>query len=60
MYERFLSFGFRAKVKPESHWFGVLDEELEEELKRGYNRTEWKLPDQFYFTTNDGVLGSYI
>ena len=55
MYDRFKSFGFRAKVKPESHWFGVLDEELEEELKRGYNKTEWKIPDQFNFTTHNGV-----
>ena len=49
-YERFLSFGFRAKVKYDSMWYGVLDEELEEELHRGYNRTEWKIPDQFHFT----------
>jgi len=56
MYERFKSFGFRAKVKPESHWFGVLDEELEEELKRGYNRTEWKIPDQFHFILANEVM----
>ena len=36
MYDRFKSFGFRAKVKPESHWFGVLDEKLEEERSEGY------------------------
>ena len=54
MYDRFKSFGFRAKVKPESHWFGVLDEELEEELTRGYNKTEWKIPDQFQFITHHG------
>ena len=55
MYERFKAFGVRAKGKPESHWLGVLDEELEEELKRGYNKTEWKIPDQFNFTTHNGV-----
>ena len=26
LYERFMSFGFKAKVEPDSLWFGVLDE----------------------------------
>jgi len=30
MYDRFKSFGFRAKVQFESLWYGVLDEENEE------------------------------
>ena len=51
LYERFLSFGFRAKVKPDSLWFGVLDEtELEEPHLS--QRNNWKLPDVFHFTTD--------
>ena len=53
-YERFLSFGFRAKVKYDSLWFGVLDEALDGELHRGYNRTDWKIPDQLQFTSIGG------
>ena len=26
LYQRFLSFGFKARVRPDSLWFGVLDE----------------------------------
>jgi len=47
LYERFLSFGFKAKVKPDSMWFGVLDETEVEET----HRNNWKLPDVFHFTT---------
>ena len=55
LYERFLSFGFRAKVQPNSLWFGVLDEtELEEPHLS--QRNNWKLPDVFHFTPN--LLGA--
>ena len=54
MYERFKSFGFKAKVKPQSMWYGVLDEEQERELRDSQNRIEWKIPDPFHFTTYKG------
>ena len=46
LYERFLSFGFSAKVKPESMWFGALDNKEVEET----HRNNWKLPDVLHFT----------
>jgi hypothetical protein len=55
MYERFLSFGFRAKVKYESLWYGVLDEDEEQELRGSSNKTKWEIPEQFQFTSYNGV-----